>query len=172
MYLLAPYLFNSCLKNNFMPDEWKLAHLTPDYKKGSKSDINNYRPLSVLSPIAKIYETLLATRTSHFFESKNLLYNTQFGFRKGLSCELALNTLIEKIRKKIEKREYGIAIFFDLSKAFDTINHTLLLLKLKFYNFSPSAIALLENYLSSRTMKVNLNGTFSKTEKFTVGVPQ
>ena len=158
-------LFNSCIKNNYMPTEWKLAHLTPNHKgKGSKSDINNYRPLSVLSPIAKVYESLLAERISNFFESNNLLYDTQFGFRKGLSCELALNTFIDKIRQKLELKEYVIAIFLDLSKAFDTISHKILLLKLKYYNFSPSALSLVENYLSDRTMKVNLNGTFSKTE--------
>jgi len=148
-----------------MPTEWKLAHLTPNHKgKGSKSDINNYRPLSVLSPIAKVYESLLAERISNFFESNNLLYDNQFGFRKGLSCELALNTFIDKIRQKLELKEYVIAIFLDLSKAFDTISHKILLLKLKYYNFSPSALSLVENYLSDRTMKVNLNGTFSKTE--------
>ena len=99
-----------------MPDEWKIAHLTPNYKgKGSKSDINNYRPLSVLPPIAKIFESLLAIRISNYFESNNLLFNSQFGFRKGLSCELALNTLIEKIRDRLDLREYGLAIFLDLS---------------------------------------------------------
>ena len=156
-----------------MPLEWKIAHLSPDYKgKGSKSDINNYRPLSVLSPIAKIYEQLLAARITNYLESNNLLHSAQFGFRKGLSCELALNTLIQKIRDKLDLKEYGIAIFLDLSKAFDTINHKLLLFKLKFYNFSPSAIALLDNYLKDRSMKVKLNGTFSKSEPLTVGVPQ
>ena len=166
-------LFNQCIKYNFMPLEWKIAHLSPDYKgKGSKSDINNYRPLSVLSPIAKIYEQLLAARITNYLESNNLLHSAQFGFRKGLSCELALNTLIQKIRDKLDLKEYGIAIFLDLSKAFDTINHKLLLFKLKFYNFSPSAIALLDNYLKDRSMKVKLNGTFSKSEPLTVGVPQ
>ena len=80
-----------------MPIEWKLAHLTPNYKgKGSKSDISNYRPLSVLSPIAKVYESLMAKRITNYFESNKLFNNSQFGFRKGLSCGLALNTYVEK----------------------------------------------------------------------------
>jgi hypothetical protein len=160
-------LFNICIKNNFIPIEWKLAHLTPNYKgKGSKSDINNYRPFSVLSPIAKVYESLLAIRRKIFFSK------SQFGFRKGLSYELALNTFVETIRENINKSEHTISIMLDLSKAFDTINHEILLAKLKKYKFSDSALKTIKNYLSDRTMRVNIDKTLSKTEFLKVGVPQ
>ena len=166
-------LFNNCIKNNFIPLEWKLAHLTPNYKgKGSKSDINNYRPLSVLSPIAKVYESLLAIRITNYFEENNLFNKSQFGFRKGLSCELALNTFVETIRENINKSEHTISIMLDLSKAFDTINHEILLAKLKKYKFSDSALKTIKNYLSDRTMRVNIDKTLSKTEFLKVGVPQ
>ena len=173
---LAPIftkLFNSCLEASTIPDEWKIAHLTPCYKgKGKKSDVNNYRPISVLSPLSKVFESLIASRMTNYFEDNNLLFNSQFGFRKGLSCELALNTFVMRVRNALENKNYGLASFLDLSKAFDTINHIILLTKLKFYNFDDKSYALLENYLSNRTMLVNVNGTFSKSEKLTVGVPQ
>ena len=103
-----------------MPIEWKLAHLTPNYKgKGSKSDISNYRPLSVLSPIAKVYESLMAKRINNYFESNKLFNNSQFGFRKGLSCELALNTYVEKLRDNIDNKKHSVSMILDLSKAFD-----------------------------------------------------
>ena len=76
------------------------------------------------------------------------------------------------VRNKLENKKFGIASFLDLSKAFDTINHIILLTKLKFYNFDAKSYSLLANYLSNRTMIVNVNGTFSKSEKLTVGVPQ
>jgi hypothetical protein len=166
-------LFNNCIKNNFIPLEWKLAHLTPNYKgKGSKSDINNYRPLSVLSPIAKVYESLLAIRITNYFEENNLFNKSQFGFRKGLSCELALNTFFETIRENMNKKEHTVSIMLDLSKAFDTINHEILLAKLNKYKFSDSALKTIKNYLSDRTMRVNIDKTLSKTEFLRIGVPQ
>jgi hypothetical protein len=140
--------------------------------KGSKSDINNYRPLSVLSPIAKVYESLLVIRITNYFEENNLFNKSQFGFRKGLSCELALNTFVETIRENINKSEHTISIMLDLSKAFDTINHEILLAKLKKYKFSDSALKTIKNYLSDRTMRVNIDKTLSKTEFLKVGVPQ
>jgi hypothetical protein len=166
--LAAPLanLFNNCLKNNYKPIEWKLAHLTPNYKgKGSKSDISNYRPLSVLSPIAKIYESLLAKRITNYFESNDLFNNSQFGFRKGLSCELALNTYVEKLRNNIDNNKHCVNMILDLSKAFDTINHKLLLAKLKKYKFSESALKTIENYLSDRTMRVNMTKRIQHTKK-------
>jgi hypothetical protein len=165
-------LFNNCIKNNFIPLELKLAHLTPNYKgKGSKSHINNYRPLSVLSPIAKVYESLLAIRISNYFEENNLFNKSQFGFRKGLSCELALNTFVETIRENMNKKEHTVSIMLDLSKAFDTINHEILLAKLNKYKFSDSALNTIKNYLSDRTMRVNIDKTLSKTEFLRIGVP-
>ena len=85
----------------------------------------------MLSPIAKVYESLLAIRITNYFEENNLFNKSQFGFRKGLSCELALNTYVETIRENINKNEHTVSIMLDLSKAFDTINHDILLAKLK-----------------------------------------
>ena len=88
-------LFNKCLANGTVPDEWKVSYITPVYKKGSKSNISNYRPISVLSPIAKVFEALVGVRIKDYFESNDIFTPTQFGFRQNCSCELALNTIID-----------------------------------------------------------------------------
>ncbi len=166
-------LFNACITNSEIPREWKIAYITPIYKgKGSKADLVNYRPISVVSPIAKVFETLLAKRIMSYLEANKILHESQYGFRAGRSCELALNTMIEDWRDNLDEGCGVVSIFLDLSKAFDTISHTLLLKKLHFYNFSQNSVNLLSNYLSERTVKVNIDGALSKSEAMTVGVPQ
>jgi hypothetical protein len=166
-------LFNRCLSTGEIPDEFKIAQITPIYKgKGSKSDLENYRPISVLSPISKIFEMLLAERITDYFESNGLFNNIQFGFRKNLSCEIALNTMMEDWREALDGKDDVVSVFLDLSKAFDTIDHSLFLKKLDFYNFDESAINLLKNYLNNRLIKVKLNQTQSKSKSLKVGVPQ
>ena len=130
-----------------VPDEWKVAFLTPIYKgKGSKSVLDNYRPISILSPISKVLENLLSIQLRCFFESNEIFSYSQFGFRKFLSCEIALNSILDRWRIALDDRKYIIAIFLDLSKAFDTIDHELLLLKLSYYGFSQLAIFLIRSY--------------------------
>ena len=173
---LSPFftqLFNQCLNTSEIPKEWKVAFLTPIFKnKGSKKDLSNYRPISVLSPLAKIFESLLSNQINSYFESNNIFNKAQFGFRKKLSCELALNNLLNDWRKNLSKRSYVISIFLDLSKAFDTINHTLLIIKLKLYNFDDNAIKLINDYLADRFIVVTINGIQSKKEPLNIGVPQ
>jgi hypothetical protein len=166
-------LFNNCLRNSEIPDDWKISYTTPVYKgKGSKSDLGNYRPISVLSPIAKVFETLLAGRVCDYFESSGLIHESQYGFRSKLSCETALNSMISGWRRSLGEKKFNISVFLDLSKAFDTVNHSLLLEKLQFYNFSNSSLSLFKNYLSNRFTITKLNNSLSKKEKTTIGVPQ
>ena len=166
-------LFNLCIAKNEIPDEWKIAYITPVYKgSGSKSELNNYRPISVISPIAKIFESLLARQIMAHLENTGLLHGSQFGFRANRSCELALNTMIDEWRRSLDISKSLVSVFLDLSKAFDTVDHTLLIRKLQFYNFSIDTIKLISNYLSNRTIRVNIDGTLSKSEKMSVGIPQ
>jgi hypothetical protein len=166
-------LFNACINNSMIPNEWKIAYITPIYKgKGPKADLVNYRPIAIVSPIAKVFETLLTRKMTSYLESKMILHDSQYGFRPGRSCELALNTMIEDWRESLDEGQGVVSVFLDLSKAFDTISHSLLLKKLHFYNFSSKSISLLSNYLSDRTIKVNIDGTLSKSAAMTVGVPQ
>ena len=166
-------LFNLCLISGVIPDEWKIAHVTPVYKgSGTKSDLDNYRPISIISPIAKVFEKLLAERIQNHFESNGLLTENQYSFRKGLSCELALNTLIDSWKEQLDQKNFVISIFLDLSKAFDTIDHNILLRKLEFYNFNKEALLLIKNYLSNRSAVIKLNGSLSKKQEIKVGLPQ
>jgi hypothetical protein len=166
-------LFNHILLTSEIPLDWKISHITPIYKnKGSKTALDNYRPISVISPIAKIFESLLAVRIRYYFEENNLFFASQFGFRQNQSCEHAINTLFELLIDAREEHKYSIAVLLDLSKAFDTLDHELLLAKLSLYNFSDNSCKLLKNYLSNRFSITCSNGATSDKKLFKVGVPQ
>ena len=90
-------LFNKRFEQNMMPDEWKIALVNPLFKKNSRSDINNYRGISVLPPIVKLFEKILVVQITLYFEENNLFYSGQHSFRKGFSCETALHELISEI---------------------------------------------------------------------------
>ena len=139
-------LFNLCLIKSEIPNEWKIAYVTPVYKsKGDKSDLNSYRPISVISPIAKVFETLVSKKMLVYLEGNNILHNSQYGFRPGRSCELALNTIVDDWRDKLDEKQHVVSVFLDLSKAFDTVDHALLLRKLYYYNFSGNFIKLISS---------------------------
>ena len=123
-------LFNLCIKSGKIPDEWKISFVTPIPKpKTNKALIENYRPISVISPIAKLFEMCIDTQIRDYFESNNLLHDNQFGFRKNRSCELALNTILNSWRQHLDNHLNLIAAFLDLSKAFGTVDHQLLIRK-------------------------------------------
>jgi hypothetical protein len=167
------HLFNLCLIKATIPNEWKTTMITPIYKgKGSKSQLDNYRPISILPPIAKIYEALISKQIRYYFESNKILNNAQFGFREHLSCEIALNTMIDSWKISLDCKKFVIAILLDLSKAFDTICHDLLIEKLKLYGFSSVAISIITDYLKERFIMVCLNGILSNKKLLSVGVPQ
>lgn len=166
-------LFNLILKTNKFPTSWKCSHIRPNYKgKGLKSTISNYRPISTISPISKIFETLFSNYLVRHLESNELLHPSQFGFRKGSSCELALNTLIEGWRDSLDKNLDVMAVYLDLSKAFDTVDHNILAFKLQYFNLNQKTIDLIKSYLMNRTIKVIVNDSISKPQPLNVGVPQ
>ena len=119
-----------------------------------------------------MFEALVGVRIKDYFESNDIFTPTQFGFRQNCSCELALNTIIDIWRSKLDTKQHVLPVLLDLSKAFDTLDHTLLLLKLKLYGFEKNAINLLTNYLSNRYNITKLYDKTSKKELSTVGVPQ
>ena len=156
-----------------MPDEWKISHITPIFKgKGNKSSLENYRPISIISPISKVFESILGAKMRAYFESNNILHQDQNGFREGRSCHLALNTIVDFAKRNLDKKNHVVAVFLDLSKAFDTIDHDLLLNKLNKYGFSDNAYNLIKDYLSNRKSIVKFNGSKSKHELLKSGVPQ
>jgi len=122
-------IFNQILKEGIIPDSFKNAFIIPLYKgNGQKTNINNYRPISLLNVFSKLFEKAIKTRLLNYLEENNLIPNSKFGFRKGLGTEDALANLTNKINNNLDKHNKTIGIFLDLSKAFDSISHSTLLL--------------------------------------------
>ena len=125
----------------------------------------------MLSP-AKIFEMIIGEQLSDHFENNNLFCDEQFGFRKKLSCEDALNTLVDQWRFNLDNNLDVLAIFLDLKKAFDTIDHELLLIKLKYYNVNQNSINLIKDYLSNRHFYVKVGESQAEKGSSKIGIPQ
>ena len=126
-------LLNNCMRSGIFPDELKIARVIPLYKSGDKRDIINYRPISLLPVLSKIFEKLIHSRLTKLFDDNNVIYNKQFGFRKMHSTIHALNTAVTQIINSLNKNNVVLGIFLDFSKAFDTVKHHILLKKLEHY---------------------------------------
>ena len=134
--------------------------------------MNNYRPISLLTSISKILERLVYTRTLKFLVNCKILSDSQFGFRKRHSTTHALLTFIDKVAHAIDDFTHTIGVFLDFSKAFDTIDHNILLYKLSHYGIRGRALEWFRNYLSHRKQFVNINGHDSQSKLISCGVPQ
>jgi hypothetical protein len=167
-------LFNNCIRNNIIPIEWKSAVVTPLYKQKSadKSNKNNYRGISVLSLIAKLFEKILATQITIYLNVNKILFKGQHGFRSDHSCETALHELLSDLNMAKDKRLIAILLFIDFRKAFDLVDSKLLLLKLFHYGFDNNALALIKNYFESRQQQVKYRGISSSFADIKLGVPQ
>ena len=151
---------------------YKEATVCPIHEKNDKSDCGNYRPISLLSNISKLFERVMYVRIEDFLKSSDILYKYQFGFRKQYSTNHALLSIIEKIRTSLDNKMYSCGIFIDLEKAFDTVNHQILLSKLDHYGIRVVADQWFSSYLSNRYQSVILNGEISARKPITCGVPQ
>ena len=166
------YIFNMSFSKGCVPNQLKIAKVTPVFKNGDPSLIHNYRPISVLPVFSKIYERLMYNRLMDYVTKNNILSKYQFGFRKGYSTDMALTILIDKITSAMDKGEHIIGLFVDLAKAFDTVNHTILLKKLTHYGIRGTALQWIHSYLSERQQSVKFNGNNSTHRNITCGVPQ
>ena len=173
--IISPFLadiFSKSYDLGTFPSILKYAKVIPLYKTGPKHLVNNYRPISLLSPIAKVFEKLLYVRLENFFSCKKVINNQQFGFRKGYSTELAIIDVHNRIIKNTDNGYYTCCIFLDLSKAFDTVNYLILLEKLYAYGIRGSMHSLLKSYLSNRKQFTWCNDTKSENSTIVCGVPQ
>ena len=169
-------LISSLINDSFLcgifPRKLKLAKVTPVFKKGFRQDKDNYRPISVLSIFSKIFEEAMFKRLYGYLESCNILYPLQFGFRQKCSTNHALIQITESIRNSTDNNEFGCGIFIDLKKAFDTVNHFIILSKLNHYGTRGKAYDWFHSYLSNREQFVCINGHNSDSLSITCGVPQ
>ena len=163
---------NQIITTAIFPTALKTAKVIPIFKKDNPHECNNYRPISILPAISKIIEKALLQQLHIHFLNNNLFFNSQYGFRKNRSTEQAALELSDRILAHMDNNKTPISIFLDLSKAFDTLNHTILLQKLKYYGITGKSLDLCQNYLSNRQQYTQYNNTSSKLQSITTGVPQ
>ena len=152
-----------------------MAKVIPLYKnKGEPTDFGNYRPISLLNALSKIYERVVFNQIYEYFVTNNLFYKSQYGFRTKHSTEDAAIELVDLINQHFEKDNFQqvLTVFLDLSKAFDTIDHDILIHKLSHYGISGTALKWFVSYLSERKQFVQLDDIRSELLGLTVGVPQ
>ena len=166
------HIINISLTTGLVPNYMKIAKVIPIYKKGQKDDVSNYRPISLLTLISKIFERIIYIRTVNFFKKSDIFSNFQFGFRENHSTTHALLSFVEKVTHALDTFSHTIGIFLDFSKAFDTINHKILLAKLSHYGIRGKALEWFTSYLSNRSQYVHVNGVDSQIKSIDCGVPQ
>lgn len=172
--LAAPlsFLINHSFKSGIFPTIEKTAKVTPIYKSEAKHLFSNYRPISVLNVISKVVEKIAFDQLSQYFESNGLFSPYQYGFRKKRSTQHAVTNLVNHIRNNMDKGNKTGVLYMDFSKAFDTVNHSCLLHKLPYYGITENELSWISDYLFNRSQLVNFEGTSSRTESITHGVPQ
>ena len=143
-------ILNLSLNPGLFPDSMKVTKVTPIFKKGEKSGISNYRPISVLPCFSKILKRIMYNRLYDYFSTNSILFNEQFGFQAGHSTEHALLELIDQICDSFNDKNYFLGTFIDLSKAFDAVDHSILVKKLEHYGIKGRSLSWFQNYLSNR----------------------
>ena len=171
-------IFNKSIAEGVFPEDMKLADVIPLYKNKEKFLVTNYRPISLLITVSKILEKIVYQRTYKFLCNSKQLYQSQYGFRTGHSCASAISELVGTVVKNKEEKKSTIGVFIDLSKAFDTLNHDMLLMKMERYGIRGCVLEWFRSYLSNRKMRVkSTSSTTGQTEYSTYynldyGTPQ
>ena len=169
---ILAYINNESLQNGIFPEFLKIARITPIYKAGDKKHVNNYRPVSILTSMSKIMEKVMYTRLINYLNKHSILHQNQYGFRQNCSTNLALMKLVDDLTKAIDDKQLTVGIFVDLAKAFDTVDHQILLNKLEFYGIRGIAHNWFSSYLRNRKQYVSINKTMSNQVMVKCGVPQ
>ena len=166
------YIFNLFIMLNKWPTSLKSADIVPIYKQGDKHLTTNYRPISLISNLAKVFEKIIHNRLINFLNDNNVISKNQYGFLKNIGTKEALAKVSDLIYSNIDNKLPTIITFLDLAKAFDTVNHKILLSKLYRYRIRGGPLELLRDYLSNRLHRVKINNIFSDFKNVTIGVPQ
>lgn len=173
--LVSPYiskLINLSFHTGIFPSHLKVAKVIPIFKGGNQGDVSNYRPISILTSIGKIFESAMYNRLIEFLDCNNILKDCQFGFRKNFSPKLAVTQLVERILQAQGDGKFSFSVFLDLRKAFDTLDHDILLKKLRHYGIRNVGNAWFRSYLSDRSQYTVINNITSKRSSLNIGVPQ
>ncbi|PFX15504.1 putative RNA-directed DNA polymerase from transposon BS [Stylophora pistillata] len=165
-------IFNLTIQQNVIPAEWKKAKVTPLHKSGSKDDPRNYRPISVLPVVSKVLERLIHKQLASFFDDHNLLCKLQSGFRRMHSTETAVTYFADEILLNMDKGLVTGSVFIDLAKAFDTVDHDILLRKLEYYGICEESLLWFKDYFTGRKQFVQIDSHSSEELAITSGVPQ
>ena len=174
-YIISPVLasiFNRSVLHGIFPDSLKIARVIPLHKGGSKADVNNYRPISILPIFAKIFEKIIYKKMYKFLVKYSILSNAQHGFRSGRSTVQATLTFLKYIYDNLDSDKVVFSAFLDFSKAFDSVDHRILLYKLHYYGFRGPIYEWLKSYLFNRYQYVNLGNSSSDYSIISHGVPQ
>ena len=163
---------NLSISLSLFPDDCKIAKLKPLYKKEAKTKPKNYRLISLLPLLSKIIERIIHNQTQEFLDKNNILYKYQSGFQKHHSTDTCLSYLTDKVKIGFEEGLLTGMVLIDLQKAFDTIDHSILLEKMSYLCFAGKMIAWYKSYLTNRSFIVNVGKEFSSPSKLSCGVPQ
>lgn len=166
------YVLNQCMFQGYFSDLLKISKVIPVHKKGDRSLPHNYRPISIVPIFSKIFEYLMYTQLNSHFEINSLLSNCQHGFRSSKCTTSAVTYLVENILLSFEQKKSVSLMLCDLSKAFDCVNHDILLAKLQHYGVFGNSIKLLQSYLTNRKQYVSVYSSQSTTLPVFTGVPQ
>lgn len=165
-------VFTRCLNEGHFPEQLKMSKVVPLFKGGKKSKPENYRPISILPALSKVFETLIKNRITEFLEKYDIICKNQHGYQKNKSTNSAITSLLLEVAEGFDNRKTSQLVTCDLSKAFDTINHDVLVEKLEYYGIRGVAKKLIENYLKSRLQRVSMDGQNSEWKEVKFGVPQ
>jgi len=165
-------IFNKSLQEGYVPDDMKLAEVIPIYKAKNKELLNNYRPISLLPTFSKLLEKLVHKRLYKFLSSKSIFYPSQYGFRAKHSTSHAVHEFVDHTIHALENKKHTLGVFLDLSKAFDTIDHKILINKLSWYGVRGVALDWFRSYLTQRKQYVKYINSSSDILTLPCGVPQ
>ena len=164
-------LFNHCITTSTFPQSLKTSEIIPLFKQGDIYSCNNYRPISLISIFSKIFEKCIYKQLFSYFNKNNVFYKSQFGFRENYSTELAVSQLCNEIIENLENNDITCSIFLDLARAFDTVDHKILLNKLYKYGIRGEPHKLFASYLKNRQQCTIINKIKSGWCKNNYGVP-